>query len=118
MARKPVHTTPFGERLASVRQKLGYGKDRQGFADLFGMKADSYGSYERGKTEPKIEFYEALRSRFQINLNWLLTGEGDMQEVDAGNLSETETRLLAKFRELPDRAHEGALALMEHAKKF
>ena len=42
------------------------------FAQLLGVSATAYASYERGEREPTIEFLVALRDKTRISLDWLL----------------------------------------------
>ncbi|SOC83080.1 hypothetical protein SAMN05421890_1524 [Ensifer adhaerens] len=101
MARKPVFNTPLGQRLAEARERLGFGNDRQAFAESFALKVDTYGSYERGKNEPNAEFLIALRERHKVNLNWLFCGDGEMLE-SAAPVSGRAAQLLADFQKLPE----------------
>jgi transcriptional regulator with XRE-family HTH domain len=72
-----VDLTMLGERLARVRRTYGESIDvpnlgRTVFAQLLGVSATAYASYERGEREPTIEFLVALRDKTRISLDWLL----------------------------------------------
>ena len=87
-----VDPTRLGERVAAVRRAYGESIDlpnlgKAVFAAMLGVSVPVYESYERGDTEPTIEFLLALRKRTGISLDWLLertdrggvgrSGEGD-----------------------------------------
>lgn len=43
-----------------------------------GIPADTLGSYERGIRSPEMSLLAIYSERFGINLNWLITGLGEM----------------------------------------
>ncbi len=47
------------------------------FAEICGVSISSLQRYLDGKNEPKVSFLKRLASHFNVNLNWLLTGEGN-----------------------------------------
>jgi transcriptional regulator with XRE-family HTH domain len=94
-----VDPTRLGERFAAVRRAYGESIDLPDlgstvFAAMLGVSAFAYEAYERGETEPTIEFLLALRKRTGISLDWLLErtdrgGVGCFAEADgrqAGSL--------------------------------
>ncbi len=84
MSRKAISKTPLGQRLTAVRESLGY-KSRVAFAQFLKMNAETLGGYERGDSAPDHKFLSMYKQRFSINLEWLLTGEGQMkQDSDEG----------------------------------
>ena len=42
------------------------------------MNAETLGGYERGDSQPDLVFLASYKQRFSVNLDWLITGEGDM----------------------------------------
>ena len=67
----------LGERIARVRQTYGENIDLPEleptlFAALLGASAFTYESYERGETEPTVDFLVALRKKTGVSLDWLL----------------------------------------------
>ncbi|MCQ9146184.1 helix-turn-helix domain-containing protein [Ochrobactrum intermedium] len=52
--------------------------DRQALAAELGISKNSLAFYERGERTPDASVLEIYCSRFAINANWLLTGQGDM----------------------------------------
>jgi SOS-response transcriptional repressor LexA len=64
------------ERFAIVREKIG--QNTKDFAASLGMESTTVSSIESGKREPSKEVLCNLASKFAINLNWVLTGEGEI----------------------------------------
>ncbi|OCP17404.1 hypothetical protein BC361_08065 [Ensifer sp. LC54] len=42
------------------------------------MNPETLGGYERGDSVPDLEFFAMYKLRFSVNLDWLITGEGEM----------------------------------------
>lgn len=77
MARKPVHKSALGRRLAELRERLGL--DREQLAStLETVSASALANYERGDNVPDASVLAALRGNFNVDVNWLVTGEGEM----------------------------------------
>jgi SOS-response transcriptional repressor LexA len=64
------------ERFASVRKKNELNVKK--FAESLNMEATTVSSIESGKREPSKDVLLKLTSKFEINLHWMLTGEGEM----------------------------------------
>ena len=78
MARPTVSRTPFGQRLTAIREALGF-NERKAFAALLGVNAETLGGYERGDNMPNHEFLTRYKHEFSVNLDWLITGDGEMR---------------------------------------
>ncbi|MDG3576014.1 helix-turn-helix transcriptional regulator [Rhizobium sp. YJ-22] len=77
MARKPVYKTPLGRRLADIREE--FGLDREELAARFvSVSAAAIANYERGDNVPDANVLAAYHREFDVNLEWLITGEGEM----------------------------------------
>jgi SOS-response transcriptional repressor LexA len=63
-------------RFAQIRESLRLNK-RQ-FADSLGINQSVAGDIELGKREPSREVMLKLATTYKININWLLTGDGQM----------------------------------------
>ena len=63
--------------MRDVRRKLG-DQDRESFAEMLGTSTRSLATYERGDAEPGSSVLTVYKERHGINLNWLLSGEGEM----------------------------------------
>lgn len=65
----------FSENLKKVRQKLGLSQKE--LAEKIGIQQAQYSRYEVS-TSPSTDILEKLVKEFNININYLLTGEGSM----------------------------------------
>lgn len=77
MARTAIAKTPLGQRLTKVREAIGF-PHRKAFAEEIGINAETLGGYERGDSEPDIAFLSTYKQRYSVNLDWLITGDGEM----------------------------------------
>jgi phage repressor protein C with HTH and peptisase S24 domain len=70
-----------------MREALGYSQDE--LAILLDLKKNpestntNISKYERGVSKPSAEVFEKLSQKLKVNINWLLTGEGEMFLPDA-----------------------------------
>ncbi len=65
-----------GTRLREVRMALGY--SQQYFSALLNTSAGFISEIEGSKKSPGIQLLYSLWRKFNININWLLTGKGNM----------------------------------------
>ena len=66
----------IGERIKNLRKNLNItAKD---FANILQIPLRTIGSYERNEAQPSPKFFSALIDIYHININWLLTGEGNI----------------------------------------
>lgn len=66
----------FSNNLRECRNKLGLAQGQM--AKGLGMLQSQYSKYECDARKPSIEVLEKLVKQFNININYLLTGEGAM----------------------------------------
>lgn len=66
----------YGEKLKQIRQKLLLTQDE--FAGALEMKSRAYAAYERNENKPPLFMLEMLCNDYDVNLNWLISGKGDM----------------------------------------
>lgn len=64
------------ENLKQIRLKLGY--SQQEIADKLKININTYRGYEYNKREMPYETLRYLIDKFNVNINWLLTGTGNM----------------------------------------
>ena len=64
----------FPNRLARLRDK----KSQSEFAEFLGVEQTYISRYENDKAKPGFDFLKILAEKTYVNINWLLTGEGDM----------------------------------------
>ncbi len=62
----------IGRRLRRARGEL----TQPAFAAHLGVTKDTIGKYERGERRPEAEVLARMREVLGIDINWLLTGEG------------------------------------------
>lgn len=67
----------MGERLKKLRKALGF-KNQQEFADALNIKRGTIANYEIGRNEPIDAVITLICSKFNVNEEWLRTGEGEM----------------------------------------
>ena len=66
----------YAENLKKIRKELRYTADET--ADILGVKPRTYGSWEREEAVPSMELGPLLYKKFNVNLNWFVSGEGEM----------------------------------------
>ena len=64
------------QNLIILRKYLGF--KVSDFAEKLGIQYRTYQSYERGERKPPLELLEQLVYKYGVNMNWLLTDEGEM----------------------------------------
>src|SRR3974377_1344744 len=66
----------LGERLRKVREGLGL--DQTAFGVALGIASrETISRWERGLGFPSANILIILRKKYGININWLISGEGD-----------------------------------------
>ena len=63
------------ERIKQLRNSLGF--TQQKFADRLGLKRQTIAAYEIGNIEPSDSTLLLICKEFNVNENWLRTGEGE-----------------------------------------
>lgn len=66
----------MNERLKKLRKTLDL--TQQAFADRIGIARGNVGAYEVGKNAPSDAVISLICREFNVNENWLRTGEGEM----------------------------------------
>ena len=66
----------LGDRIKEARKCCG--KTQQAFADAIGIKRNTVTSYETGAIDPSDRTIMDICREFNVNEEWLRTGEGDM----------------------------------------
>lgn len=66
----------MNERLKKLRKALDL--TQQEVADRIGIKRNSFANYETGRNTPIDAIIVSICKEFNVNENWLRTGEGDM----------------------------------------
>lgn len=80
----------FGARLKEVRQELNLGPAE--ISNILGIKKNSYYKYEDGSRFPQPEILHSLITYLNVNVNYLLSGEGE-KYITPPPSSEKEKRI-------------------------
>lgn len=78
-------TNSIAARLRLLRHRLGFAR-RSDMAAHLGLPSSTYSAYEGENGPPKVEWLLELAHR-GVNLNWLLTGEGEMLLVSSDTVT-------------------------------
>ncbi|MGD2087282.1 MAG: helix-turn-helix transcriptional regulator [Candidatus Aminicenantes bacterium] len=77
----------ISDRIKCIRGKIGYSQKQM--CDYLNVSQSNYAKIEKGNLNPSLEFMGLLSSKFGINLNWLIMGEGNMY-LKNGNLNKEQ----------------------------
>lgn len=86
-----------GSRLKEIRKRLSFSQVE--FSKMLGIKQGSYSDIERGRANISGSIKLILSKEFNVNLDWLDTGEGDMFTTEnttitkAKPISDKQTKL-------------------------
>lgn len=76
----------MNERIKEVRKALGL--TQQKFGERIGVKGNTIAQYELGRNEPVSSVLSLLCREYNVNEEWLRTGEGEMfQDLSQGELA-------------------------------
>lgn len=90
------------ERLKQLRKTLDI--TQQEFANRIGIKRNSYANYETGRNTPIDAIILSICREFNVNEEWLRTGEGEMFE------ELTEQQKILKYTDLLLKDKDSAIA--------
>lgn len=71
----PVDRNAFGGRIKQVRKERGL--TQQQFADRIGFHKNQVCYVEGGKSIPSENYLRKVSTAFEVNFDWILTGEGE-----------------------------------------
>lgn len=66
----------YADNLKKIRYELRM--SAQQLADKLGVSQGSISQYEAGKREPNYRFISQLNAILNVNLNWFVSGQGEM----------------------------------------
>ena len=69
-------TNIIKDRIKKIRKE--FDLTQQKFADKIGMKQNTIAQYEMGRTNPSDAIIFSICREFNVNEEWLRTGQGDM----------------------------------------
>lgn len=118
MSRKTVEPkTPLAARLTETRLELGF-SERDPFAKVLGVSMAMLGNYERGNNVPDANVLARYQREFSVNINWLLTGDGQKfintssNEIGRNRAQPDrliQPKLLSSIKKLIHRLHKNAM---------
>jgi transcriptional regulator with XRE-family HTH domain len=68
--------TEFGQRIKNIRKTLGL--NQKDFASPLNISSTFLSEIENGKYKPGFDFFKNILDHFNVNLHYLLTGQGEM----------------------------------------
>jgi len=71
-----IMNSTYGVRLRELREKLGY--IQVDFCKKFAITRSTLVNYESGRTFFDVEFLDRLCRAHDVNVAWLVTGQGEM----------------------------------------
>ncbi len=92
----------IGERIKKLRKHLDL--TQQKFGERLGIKGNTVAQYELGRNEPIDAVLSLICKEFNVNENWLRTGDGEMFE------ELTEQQKLMKYTGLLLKDKDSAIA--------
>lgn len=87
------------DRFIEIRKY--FFQNQSEMAAAFNISKQTISDYERGRTFPKTDILEKLATEYNINLNWLIAGQGNMLLSDNDKISSNEL-----IQQLQDRVKE------------
>jgi transcriptional regulator with XRE-family HTH domain len=97
---KKENKTGFGERVREIRLKLKL--NQQEFAKGVGMTAPSLSEIENGKYRPGHDFFYNIARSYNVNIYYLLYGEGTMFRDPSADVPGFSGRLTELVSRNPD----------------
>ena len=98
----------MNQRIKAIRKTLKY--TQQEFADRIRVKRNTVATYEMGRSIPSDSAISLICREFNVNEQWLRTGEGEMFNPDTGseidglvrkyNLNDRDRIMIERFIEL------------------
>lgn len=86
----------YSENLRNLRRELQI--SAQKMADKMGVSRGSISQYEAGLREPNYNFIQRLNAIYNVNLNWFVSGNGEMfNKQDNFNLSNSEEEKIKAY---------------------
>ena len=71
-----MNTETIEKRIEKIRKTLKLSQKE--ISTQIGITYRAYSGYERGERKPSFEFLALLFEKYNINLNWLIVGQGEM----------------------------------------
>ncbi len=82
-----------GDRVKKVRKSLNLTLER--FGEKLGVKKSAISQIENGRNSLTDQMCKAICREFNVNYNWLISGEGDMFNQKDETISDSIDRIMA-----------------------
>ena len=90
----------LGKRIKEAREFLGIGQKE--FAKKIGIIYQTLSKYERSEIKPTTEILTKLTEIHGININWLLTGNGNMFIEEEKKSNTKANEIIEAYEKLPE----------------
>lgn len=111
------------DRIKQIRKEKKL--SQSGFGEALGVSRDVISNYEMGRVVPSELFIKHLCDTYNVNEDWLRTGNGEMffktkrtildELVTAHGLNEREKAIVAAFLDLTPEGRAGVIEYIEKA---
>lgn len=82
-----------GDRIKLLRKEELH-KTQKDFGNRIGLKPNSVSDIESGKNNPTQQTIKAICREFNVNVNWILTGNGDIYDIPEDEVAAVVSELL------------------------
>lgn len=86
----------YTENLKKLRKNLGLSVAK--FAKALEMSQNTLTCYERGERKPSIKLFVQLHKKLNVNLNWFISGEGEMFNDKITDYEKTKNAILEEVK--------------------
>lgn len=73
----------YSQNIKNLKQKLNLSTPQM--AQKLGISTSTLSSYERNVRTPSLDFATLLYEKLNVNLNWFISGEGEMFNTPISN---------------------------------
>ncbi len=98
----------FAQNLKKLRIELGLSVSK--FADRLEMSANTLTNYEQNRRAPSLNLFVQLDKKVNANLNWLVSGKGEMfnqstkKPTENDNLEQKIVEVMEKYGVIKNKA--------------
>ena len=78
-----------------------------------GLSNSSFSDWKRGKGKPSIDALIKFSKRFDVSIDWLVSGEEHRSSNTVTFTDPTERQLIDRFRQLPDSNKQTVIAYID-----
>ena len=103
-----------GQRLREFRKELGYKQNE--FARKIGVKPQALYKYEKGLTETNDSLKQVLSTKFDMSIDWLLTGKGEKFIQDKSKAPISLKQVMPILTELAELEETSQKQILEYAR--